>query len=99
MVYDKHPVFDHFRRVDADTVLGLMDRKGDAWYRERGRRQERFTDAQRMIVEAVALAAEDERGVLDGPHGAEVIGERVVRRVRGGQRAHAPAGEHLREQR
>lgn len=29
MVYDKHPVFDHFRRVDADTVLGLMDRKGD----------------------------------------------------------------------
>lgn len=30
MVYDKHPVFDHFRRVDGDTVLGLMDRKGDA---------------------------------------------------------------------
>ncbi len=30
MVYDRHPVFDHFRRVDADTVLGLMDRKGDA---------------------------------------------------------------------
>lgn len=30
MVYDKHPVFDHFRRVDEDTVLGLMDRKGDA---------------------------------------------------------------------
>ncbi len=30
MVYDKHPVFDHFRRVDEHTVLGLMDRKGDA---------------------------------------------------------------------
>jgi len=30
MVYDKYPVFDHFRRVDEDTVLGLMDRKGDA---------------------------------------------------------------------
>ncbi|MTD45009.1 DUF4334 domain-containing protein [Conexibacter sp. W3-3-2] len=30
MVYDKHPVFDHFRRVDERTVLGLMDRKGDA---------------------------------------------------------------------
>lgn len=29
MVYDKHPIFDHFRRVDADTVLGLMDRKGE----------------------------------------------------------------------
>lgn len=29
MVYDKHPVFDHFRRVDEDTVLGVMDRKGD----------------------------------------------------------------------
>lgn len=30
MVYDQHPVFDHFRRVDASTVLGLMDRKGEA---------------------------------------------------------------------
>lgn len=30
MVYDKHPVFDSFRRVDADTVVGAMDRKGDA---------------------------------------------------------------------
>ncbi len=29
MVYDKHPIFDHFRRVDADTMLGLMDRKGE----------------------------------------------------------------------
>ncbi|WP_372790081.1 DUF4334 domain-containing protein [Paraconexibacter sp.] len=40
MVYDKHPVFDHFRRVDEHTVLGLMDRKGDAplffWLRRRG---------------------------------------------------------------
>lgn len=30
MVYDNHPVFDHFRRVDGETVLGLMDRKGEA---------------------------------------------------------------------
>ena len=29
MVYDNHPVFDHFRRVDGATVLGLMDRKGE----------------------------------------------------------------------
>lgn len=29
MCYDKHPIFDHFRRVDARTVLGVMDRKGD----------------------------------------------------------------------
>lgn len=29
MVYDRHPVFDHFRRVDGDTVLGVMDRKGE----------------------------------------------------------------------
>jgi len=29
MVYDSHPVFDHFRRVDDATVLGLMDRKGE----------------------------------------------------------------------
>ena len=29
MVYDRHPVFDHFRRVDERTVLGLMDRKGE----------------------------------------------------------------------
>ncbi|MFA5939675.1 MAG: DUF4334 domain-containing protein [Sinimarinibacterium sp.] len=29
MVYDKHPIFDHFRRVDDDTVLGVMDRKKD----------------------------------------------------------------------
>ena len=29
MVYDRHPVFDHFRRVDDDTVLGVMDRKGE----------------------------------------------------------------------
>jgi hypothetical protein len=31
MVYDQHPIFDHFRAVDADTVLGVMDRKGDAF--------------------------------------------------------------------
>jgi hypothetical protein len=30
MVYDKQPIFDSFRRVDADTVMGAMDRKGDA---------------------------------------------------------------------
>ncbi|MEA2126719.1 MAG: hypothetical protein QOI80_3501 [Solirubrobacteraceae bacterium] len=30
MVYDKHPIFDSFRAVDADTVMGAMDRKGDA---------------------------------------------------------------------
>jgi hypothetical protein len=29
MVYDKHPIFDSFRRVDADTVMGAMDRKGE----------------------------------------------------------------------
>ena len=29
MVYDRHPVFDHFRRVSDDTVLGVMDRKGE----------------------------------------------------------------------
>jgi len=30
MVYDRHPVLDHFRRGDEHTVLGVMDRKGDA---------------------------------------------------------------------
>ncbi|MEI2701417.1 MAG: DUF4334 domain-containing protein [Baekduia sp.] len=29
MIYDDHPVLDHFRRVDETTVLGLMDRKGE----------------------------------------------------------------------
>ena len=29
MVYDKHPIFDSFRKVDADTVMGAMDRKGE----------------------------------------------------------------------
>ncbi|HLT36974.1 MAG TPA: DUF4334 domain-containing protein [Enhygromyxa sp.] len=31
MVYDKHPIFDHFRQIKDDLVLGLMDRKGDAF--------------------------------------------------------------------
>lgn len=31
MIYDKHPVIDHFKRIDASTVLGVMDRKGDAF--------------------------------------------------------------------
>lgn len=40
MVYDRHPIFDHFRAVDDDTVLGVMERKGDAmplyfWLRRR----------------------------------------------------------------
>lgn len=30
MVYDHRPIIDHFRRIDADTVLGRMDRRGDA---------------------------------------------------------------------
>ncbi|MYM63439.1 DUF4334 domain-containing protein [Pseudomaricurvus sp. HS19] len=29
MVYDQHPVFDHFRKIDDERVLGVMDRKGD----------------------------------------------------------------------
>jgi hypothetical protein len=44
MVYDALPVIDIFRKVDADTVLGLMDVRGEtpsAWFyfilrRERG---------------------------------------------------------------
>ncbi|HYF25169.1 MAG TPA: DUF4334 domain-containing protein [Baekduia sp.] len=39
MVYDKHPVFDHFRRAGDGLLLGLMDRKGEdaplAFYLER----------------------------------------------------------------
>jgi hypothetical protein len=30
MVYDALPVIDIFRKVDADTVLGLMDVRGEA---------------------------------------------------------------------
>ncbi len=29
MCYDKHPIFDHFRLLDENTVLGVMDRKGE----------------------------------------------------------------------
>ena len=29
MVYDQHPVFDHFRRLSDETLLGVMDRKGE----------------------------------------------------------------------
>lgn len=29
MVYDQHPIFDHFKRVSSDMVLGVMDSKGD----------------------------------------------------------------------
>lgn len=31
MVYDQHPVFDHFRKITDSLVLGVMDRKGDAF--------------------------------------------------------------------
>jgi len=30
MVYDRLPINDAFRRLDDDTVLGLMDQKGPA---------------------------------------------------------------------
>ncbi|NLU81201.1 DUF4334 domain-containing protein [Rhodococcus sp. HNM0569] len=30
MVYDGMPVFDHFKRVDDDTVMGIMNGKGIA---------------------------------------------------------------------
>ena len=29
MVYDAMPVIDHFRRVDVNTIIGVMDEKGD----------------------------------------------------------------------
>lgn len=29
MVYDQHPIFDHFRRVSDTELLGVMDSKGD----------------------------------------------------------------------
>ncbi|QGU03433.1 DUF4334 domain-containing protein [Corynebacterium comes] len=28
MIYDSQPINDHFRRLDADTLLGLMDLRG-----------------------------------------------------------------------
>lgn len=31
MVYDVHPIIDHFKRLDDATVLGVMDRRGDAF--------------------------------------------------------------------
>jgi hypothetical protein len=31
MIYDLHPIFDHFRKIDDTLVLGVMDRKGDAF--------------------------------------------------------------------
>lgn len=31
MVYDQHPVFDHFRKINDSLVLGVMDRKGEAF--------------------------------------------------------------------
>jgi len=31
MVYDNHPIFDHFKQIDANRVLGVMDRKGDVF--------------------------------------------------------------------
>ena len=30
MIYDRHPIFDHFCKITGDLVLGVMDRKGDA---------------------------------------------------------------------
>jgi hypothetical protein len=30
MIYDKHPILDHFREIAEDLVMGVMDRKGDA---------------------------------------------------------------------
>lgn len=30
MIYDKHPIMDHFRQVDDNTVLGVMDKKGES---------------------------------------------------------------------
>ncbi len=29
MVYDQHPIFDHFKAAGENTVLGVMDAKGD----------------------------------------------------------------------
>lgn len=29
MIYDKSPVFDHFRKVDDHLVVGVMDKKGN----------------------------------------------------------------------
>jgi hypothetical protein len=29
MIYDKHPICDHFRKISNDLVMGIMDRKDD----------------------------------------------------------------------
>ena len=28
MIYDRQPIVDHFRRIDDDRVLGLMEMRG-----------------------------------------------------------------------
>ena len=30
MLYDQHPILDHFRKVSDDLVVGAMDKKGDS---------------------------------------------------------------------
>ena len=47
------------------------------------------------MVLSVASQAEQDRGVLDGPHAAEVVAERVVRGIARRQRADAPAAEQV----
>lgn len=40
MIYDRLPIIDHFRQVDADTVMGLMEtrgKRGAAFYLQRER--------------------------------------------------------------
>lgn len=32
MVYDAMPVFDHFKKVDGDTVMGIMNGKLEAYF-------------------------------------------------------------------
>jgi len=41
MIYDRLPIIDHFRAVDGDTVMGLMEtrgKRGAAFYLRRGKR-------------------------------------------------------------
>src|SRR6185503_3642899 len=59
----------------------------------RGRFENAERDARRLLPVAIAAQAPGDERVVEGPHGAHVVADRVVATLALGHRAYAPSGE------
>jgi hypothetical protein len=85
-------------RVLRERAIVAAERLGQAPLEVPGRVEDPFGDHRRLVLEPVSAEPPGDERVVEGPHGADVVADRVVPAFPLGQRSNAPTGEQPRAQ-